>query len=220
MGLIAQSPIATGCLCLVLLSACAERDPQADDTPTRPTAGAAPTSEPIRGEQLLANAPDGWQQTAATKTPALRIAEFIPADDHSEIAAGALDDWREKVTFESLSGDPLPDPIEFVTGIGADQADICEGFEHVNIQSGFENNYPTSVRLLTCLRNKATQLGQVSLIKAIQGNEHFYVITRSKRVEPIVAGEPPIDPEEMATWATYLRTIRVCDSERARHPCP
>ena len=168
--------------------------------------------EPMTGEQLLAQPPEGWQQGFATKTPSLRLVEFLPAENSAE-------DWVEKVTFESLSGDPLPDPIDFVTGIAADQSDTCERFEHFNIQSGLENNYPTSVRLLACSHNELTEKGQVTLIKAIQANDHFYVITRSKRVPPIAEGAQPISEAEMATWAAYMRAITVCDTNSAQHPC-
>lgn len=199
-----------GLIYLVTLLWCAESTSANDSTKMRDV---GIRSEEPHGEQLLARAPDGWQQGFATTTPVLRMVEFFPDDD-------SMKDWTEKVTFESLSGHPLPDPIEFVTGIGADQSASCERFEHLNIRSGLENNYPTSVRLLTCNHNKLTQRAQVTLIKAIQANDHFYVITRSKRVPPVSQGTQPISEAEIATWATYMRGITVCDSERNEHPCP
>ncbi|MFP6836727.1 MAG: hypothetical protein VB948_11565 [Pseudomonadales bacterium] len=117
-------------ICVGALLACAA-SPSADHPKTR---GASAEQS---GERLLARAPDGWRQGHATKTAKLRVAEFFPDDD-------ANSERIERVTFESLSGDPLPDPIEFVMGIGADQAAMCERFEHPNISSGLENNYPTS----------------------------------------------------------------------------
>lgn len=197
-------------ICLAAVSACGE--PPATDQ-SGAVSGEASGSDEIRGEQLLAISPRGWQQGFATKTPALRLAEFLPADANVE-------DWRDKVTFESLSGNPLPDPIDFLMGLSDDQASKCERLETFNIQSGLENNYPTSVRLLTCSENKVTKRGHVTLIKAIQGNDHFYVITRAKRMPPMGENEQPISEAEMAAWSTYMRTITVCDSEREQHPCP
>jgi len=202
--------------CLAALGACADPLPGSPASTSQgtatPGAGIATAGVAPHGEQLLADTPEGWQQTFATKTEALRMAEFIPAGD-------SRDGWREKLAFESVSGGPLPDPIEFTVAIGAEQASSCDGFEHINIQSGLENNYPTSVRLLTCNRNKVTNQGQVVLIKAIQGNDYFYVITRTKRVPPIEPGAVPVSDEEMASWATYMRTVRVCDPDREAHPC-
>jgi hypothetical protein len=203
------------------LLACTEpttvtNDPVQETEPTATAAenilGEEVSSDPVHGEQLLARAPDGWQQGFATNTAALRMVEFIPGD-------ASRGDWAEKVTFESLRGDPLPDPIDFVTGIGSDQSGTCERFEQFNIQSGFENNYPTSVRLLTCSRNKLTDKGQVTLIKAIRGNDHFYVITRAKRIPPVAEGAESISEQEMANWSAYMRAITVCDSAREEHPC-
>jgi len=64
-----------------------------------------------------------------------------------------------------------------------------------------------------------TEKGQVTLIKAIQGNDNFYVITRAKRVPPVAEGAQPISTEVMAQWAAYMRAITVCDSNRDAHPC-
>jgi hypothetical protein len=190
-----------GMLCLVMLVGCSQ--PDHEQAPARAA----------QGEELLAQAPDGWQQGFVTKTDTLRIANFIPN-------GSSMEDWREKVTFESLSGDPLPDPIEFVEGIGDHQRANCEKFDQFNIQSGLENNYPTSVRLLTCSRNKLTDMSRVTLIKAIQGNEHFYVVTRTKRQPVMDDDTAPISDAEMATWASYARGISVCDSNRPEHECP
>jgi len=203
--------------CSIVLQSCAE--PTADGDAV--AAETAPAERPdIEGEQLLATAPEGWQQGFATNRPGLRLATFVPGDD-------SIGDWEDKVTFESFSDAPLPDPIDFVNDISADQSAGCEKLVHYNIQSGLENNYPTSVRLLVCTQSKQTQTGRVSLIKAIQGNDYFYAVTRAKRIAPIreVIDEdeeqaPPISDAEMAQWSTYMRTITVCDTLRAEHPCP
>ena len=144
------------------------------------------------------------------------MVEYLPEDPGES-------DWVEKVSFESFSAQELPDPIKFVTGIAADQAEACENFEHFNILSAEENGYPTSVRFMVCPANSVTNTGQVTLIKAIRGNDRFYVVTRAKRVPVAVEGEQvkPISDEEMAIWSTYMRAIRVCDPQRgAVHPCP
>jgi hypothetical protein len=201
-------------ICIGALMACAAPPiASQSDTPPGDHPKTHGTSAEQPGERLLARAPDGWHQGRATNTAKLRMAEFFPDDDASS-------ERVEKVTFESLGGDPLPDPIEFVMAIGADQSAMCERFEHLNISSGLENNYPTSVRLLTCVEHKKTRQAQVTLIKAIQANDYFYVITRAKIVPPVVEGAPVISETEIATWASYMRSITVCDTQREKHPCP
>ena len=144
------------------------------------------------------------------------MVEFLPEDPGDA-------DWVEKVSFESFSAENLPDPIEFVMDIANDQAAACENFEHFNIISGEENGYPTSVRFMSCPESSLIGLGQVTLIKAIQGNDRFYVVTRAKRVPVQAEGEKvkPISDTEMAIWSTYIRAISVCDAELGDfHPCP
>ena len=200
-----------------LLHGCTE--PTSDVDIVAPAAALAEPAD-IEGERLLGSPPEGWQQGFATNRPGLRLATFVPGDD-------SIEDWQDKVTFESFSDAPLPDPIDFVNDISADQSAGCEKLVHYNIQSGLENNYPTSVRLLVCTQSKQTQTGRVTLIKAIQGNDYFYAVTRAKRIPPIPEvvdedGEQPqpISDAEMAQWSTYMRTITVCDTQRAEHPCP
>lgn len=163
------------------------------------------------GEHLLGQAPAGWKPVSANTTSTMRIAEFAPASPADEPA--------EKMTFESVKGDPLPDPIEFVRGLGDEQSKHCERYDHFNIYSGLENNYPTSVRLLTCAQHALTGKGEVTLIKAIQGNDSFYIISRTRRVPPF-EDDNPLAEEEIGAWALHLRTLSLCDPSRPGHPCP
>ncbi len=92
-----------------------------------------------------------------------------------------------KLSFESFSDPPLPDPIEMLKSIAADQRKTCTKFSDHETFSGVENDYPTSVRLFICSENPLTKKGQLTLVKTITRRHHFFVITRAKRVEPIGA---------------------------------
>ena len=192
------------CLVVVaglLLAACSEpREPPGGD------------QAPATGEQLLASAPEGWKQVYGTSAPGLRLAEYIP-DEDSE------DNWREKISFESLRGDPLPDPIDFVNGISTDQEGTCNGFESYSTFTGHENGYPTAVQFLVCSRSKLLDRSQVTMIKAIQGNDFFYVISRALRQAPLAPGAQALTEETVAAWSLYLRAISLCDPGRPEHPC-
>ncbi len=191
---------------ILALSCCADTEaPSApEQSAPRPT-----------GEHLIAVPPEGWLRTSQTDTVGLRMTEFVPADPRD--AQG-----HETLSFESLTGDPLPDPIEFLTTMGDGASDSCEGFNHYNTFSGLENNYPTSVRLFVCDRNLETDQGEVTLIKAIQGSDYFYVITRTRQIVQLDPEHtaPPIPDEEMAAWSLYMRGISVCDPRVEDHPCP
>jgi hypothetical protein len=157
--------------------------------------------------QLQEEAPGG-EETASAK----------PAD--GEPAAEAASAWLDRVTIESQSGDPLPDPIEFVLSLSRDLARRCEGFSDFNIMSGLENNYATSVRLLICPRYKDQPLGEVLMMKAIQGREYFYTVTRGRRMPAFATDEQPLTAQTTAEWSAYLKAVGVCDPRRTEHPCP
>lgn len=187
----------------VILAACSE-----------PPAGTAtkPESAPVAGERLLAQPPQGWKLTYSTDIANMSLSTYVP-DDHDP------DDWREKITIERVSGDPL-DPIELLLGLADDQEATCDEFNHQNTFSGLENGYPTSVRIFVCNNNPLLKMGQVTLIKAIQGTEYSYIVTRSKRMPPFEGGNLPLSEEEMGGWSLYLRAIKACNPDQLEHQCP
>ena len=183
---------------------------------------ASPAAAPVRAdtkvdaspERLLAAPPSGWRQSFRTEGPGIRMVEFVPEQTNA-------DEWTEKVSFESFSDPPLPDPIELLKSIADDQRKACKKFSDHDTFSGVENDYPTSVRLFVCRVNPLNNQGQLTLVKTIRGDSHFYVITRAKRVPPIESdGDMPIPPATMAEWSVYLRAITVCNDTDPRHPCP
>lgn len=223
---------------------------RATSTADNPGASAvsSPTA-PVTGEVLLASAPQGWVESGTLISPVMRMAEFVPeqqAEDAQQAenaepveeaapvgegsppakpvdeapAAEELPARLDRVTIESQSGDPLPDPIDFVLSLSRDLAPRCEGFNDFNIMSGLENNYATSVRLLVCPRYKDQPLGEVLMIKAIQGREYFYTITRGRRLPAFGTDEQPLTAQTMAEWSAYLKAVGVCDPRRREHPCP
>jgi hypothetical protein len=170
------------------------------------------TTSQSTGERLLADAPSGWKEVFNSDNPGLRMVEFIPENESNA-------SWQHKITFESLKGKPLPDPIEFLKGLSADQSGTCEGFESFSTFSGFENGYPTTVRLMVCKRSDIINQSQVTMLKAIQGKENFYVITRAQRGPPLADDTAALTDEEMAGWALYLKAISVCD-DTTEQACP
>lgn len=189
-------------------------------TAAAPACAADVEAPPVpAGERLIAQPPQGWQQTGATNIGTLRRAEFMPED---ELTAGSEADWVRRITFESLNEDPLPDPIEFVELMSVGRDYDCGTYRSHPTFAGEENGYPTAVFLLVCHQDRQTERSEVTLMKTIQGNDYFYVITRSMRGEPIPRdGEPDIEQAEIGGWAVYLKSITVCDTSRPdAHPCP
>lgn len=182
--------------------------PQPTATPTRPA-----TPSDTSPEHLLAQPPEGWLQSFQTDGPGIRMVEYVPPKSNPN-------EWADKVSFESFSDPPLPDPIQLLKSIADDQRKTCKKFSDHETFSGVENDYPTSVRLFICSENPLTGKGQLTLVKTIRGDSNFYVITRAKRVAPIETDTMPMPPEVMAEWSLYLRAITACSDTDPRHPCP
>ncbi|NIP16413.1 MAG: hypothetical protein GWM88_17360 [Pseudomonadales bacterium] len=193
----------------LLLTGCDTGSGAQETTDTTAGPGDAPSSQ----EQLIAQPPEGWEVWSAAQDPGLRVAQYVPPDTDAE-------NWEQMLRMESMSGDPLPDPIEFLTALGRDQAEGCGQSSDLNIHSGAENNYSTSVRLFSCRNDAPPNLDQVTLIKAIRANDNFYVIALTRRATSGESTQPPVSDAEMAVWAAYMRTVTVCDPTRPEHPCP
>ena len=158
-------------------------------------------------EHLKAEIPEGWARVLNSNTGNLILAEYIPAD--------SPDPWQQKLSIEVMSGSNLPDPLGFTAAWAQDQSELCEKFEDHPIHSGFENGYPTVVRMLVCGENKRTGKPLVTMIKVIQGNESLYTITRIWRLE-----ELPLPQNEIAAWSSALRKTIACDPTLPAHACP
>jgi len=167
----------------------------------------------IIGERLLLEPPPGWLRGAERTTEKFRIANFYPAGNDQQ-------NWYEKLTVESNNIAPLPDPIEFLDSLGDALKSQCKNSDHQPIATAEENGYQTSVRLLICGEDKTTRRVEVSLVKAIRGNDHFYTISHTKRSDPLANKQTPISKKEMAQWSLYMRSVKLCDSASAEHPCP
>lgn len=182
--------------------------------------GRAPSDAPDRervapetGEILIGSAPPGWMEAGGLNQGRLRIAEFANP-------ATLTPDLVDTARFESQATLPLPDPIEFVLGASAEFASRCQGFEDHPVFAGYENGYPTAVRLMFCRRHGDPSRGEVRMLKAIQGKEQFYIVSRSRVTAPLEPDVIPLDATEMATWSEWFGDISLCDTRLPAHPCP
>ena len=176
-----------------------------------PSGARAPVeSTYTEGEQLLAQPPAGWLRAGGTTGAMIRTAQFVPEDESAA-------DWTRRITFEALQDEPLPDPLEFLKLIAAEQERACEGFESYPTFAGYENGYESAVHLLLCDRDRETGHALATMVKTIRGNRFFYVITRAKRGS---AGSIPAEQQEVAAWSLYMKSIRLCDTDDPAHACP
>ena len=168
--------------------------------------------QPAMTEILRAKPPAGWKLAYQFNNDDTRFADFTPADEDNKT-------WRTKLSIESHQNMDDIDPISAIMGEVQNNSEICSNFNHFNLFSGIENGYPTSVRLIECGENAHSNKGEISIIKAIQGNEHFYFVRLLRRTEPFSDSAQAMETSEIAAWSTYLKDITVCDTQHADHSC-
>ena len=164
-------------------------------------------------ELLLIQPPANFKRIYQLNSANSRMSDFIP--DEESVA-----EWSTRLTLESFSDLVDADPIGMLQGEVEQDQDRCNFVQNFNLFSGLENNYATSVRLYMCGENAFAKRGEIKLIKAIQGNDFFYLIKLLKRLDPFTKNQPDIAQEEIAAWSAYLRQVSLCDTAREEHPCP
>ena len=173
-------------------------------------------------ERLTAHVPEGWIMGVDRSVGELKVQEFFPP--------GTQAYWEQKLVYESLTSETLPEPLEYSQGMADQQAERCEQFSAADVFVGFENQYPTVVSVLECGLAKLTGKPIVTMVKIVRGNKSLYTISRIWRLEPEVAaaGSPEevvTDPKELmpagefAAWSRTLRDIVLCDTSLDAHPC-
>ena len=164
-------------------------------------------------EQLIAQPPSGWTRVYRLNEEGNRISEFIPADEEPN-------KWVNKIWFESFSDMEKADPIELLLYEAEQYKKRCSFVQHFNLFSGYENGYPVSLRLVMCGKSKQLETGEVSMFKAIQGEQSFYVIKLAHKVAPFEVNKSEVTQTEIAQWSTFMKRVLVCDSDNPQHPCP
>jgi len=197
----------------------AGKEPSADREPSaskEPSAGKEPSEkkkQPASSERLIATAPDKWILVYQMNNNSSRLSDYVPPDETDEI-------WSTKLSFESFRDMIDLDPIQILLAEAANDNEHCKFIQHFSLYSGYENNYPSSVRLFFCGENTFVNKGEIKMVKAIQGDDYFYLVKIVKRVQPFEANQPGFAKQEIAEWSSYLRNITLCNSTKGDHPCP
>ena len=88
----------------------------------------------------------------------------------------------------------------------------CENSASYPVADGVENGYNFILWQLYCPLNPSTQKVEYTYMKAIQGNDSFYLVQ--------VAFRHDLSSDEITQWMNYLRDVQVCDSRIPDRACP
>lgn len=183
-------------------------------TETPPTLTAVPSTQPpaeveaspgLENENLLAELPAGFKVDYQAEQNNQTITEMVPAGE-------SVEDWTTMVTVQVYLGEKNITPSQAQDNLTQAWFNACQNSETYPVADGAENGYSFVLWQLYCPLNPATQKVEYTYMKAISGNDSFYLVQVAFRYEPT--------DEDITKWMKYLKEVQVCDSRMAEQACP
>ncbi len=131
--------------------------------------------------------------------------EFVPKGQ-------TIEDWEEMLTSQIFYGGIGKSVRKFAGDMRESWKSSCPDSEFFPVKSGKENGYVFKFWLQSCEVNPKTNKPEFIFLKAIEGNDSFYVIQIALKRYPI--------EEEVVTWTHFLEGAFVCDSRIPERRCP
>lgn len=172
---------------------------------TQPQTAATQTSSNLENENLLVDVPQEFKIDYQAEQNNIVINEMIPQSE-------SVNDWTTLVTVQIFLGMTNTTPEQYQDSLTQSWFNACPDSESFPVANGAENGYDFVVWQLYCPFNPSTQKVEYTYLKAIQGNDSFYLVQVAFRHEP--------SSDEITKWMNYLRTVQVCDSRIPEQACP
>jgi len=164
----------------------------------------SPKSKGLSDEQFFYAVPKGWVLGFSERQGNMLMKEFVPEGE-------TVENWNEMLTTQIFYGGVNQSPDAFASGMRRLWKKHCPRSLVSLGKSGKENGYSFEFWQQICNKNPKTNRPEVTFIKAIEGNDSFYVVQKAwKRL--------PTD-EEIRNWSKNLRYAHVCDSRIPERKC-
>ena len=173
--------------------------------PAMPTSLPAQPGTELENENLLAELPAGFKIGYQAEQGNQTITEMVPENE-------SVEEWTTMLTVQVFLGETNTTPEQAQETLTTSWLNACENSETYPVADGNENGYNFVLWQLYCPLNPATQNVEYTYMKAIQGNDRFYLVQVAFRHEP--------SNEEITKWMNYLREVQVCDSRNSDRACP
>lgn len=155
-------------------------------------------------ENLLVSFPPGYKIGWQGKKPDLQMTEMVPDGE-------TVENWTEMVTVQIFFGMKAA-PEQFRDRLAGGWMQACKDGGVHPVDGAKENGYATLTWVLSCPLNPATKKPEITWVKAVQGNDSFYVVQKAFRFMP--------SQEQATRWLKYLTDVKVCDSRLQDRRCP
>jgi hypothetical protein len=163
------------------------------------------TGTGLENENLLAGLPEGFKVDYQEEQGNQTITEMVAEGE-------SVEDWTTMVTVQVYLGETNTTPEQAQETLTDSWFNACENSESYPVADGAENGYDFILWQLYCPLNPSTQKPELTYLKAIQGNDSFYLVQVAFRYEP--------SDEDITRWTQYLKQVQVCDSRIPEQACP
>jgi hypothetical protein len=162
-------------------------------------------AQQMENENILVGLPAGYKIGFQARRGNATISEMVPAQE-------TVKDCSEMITVQIFHGSKNMTPQAFRTTMQNQWSSACKGSEFSTVRDGEENGYGFSLWIMSCPLNPSTSKPEVTWLKAIKGNDSFYVVQKAFRFSPI--------KDQVVRWTQFLQALVVCDSRLNDRKCP
>ena len=162
------------------------------------------TGTGLENENLLTGLPDGFKIGYQAEQGNQTITEMVAESE-------SVEDWTTMVTVQVYLGEKNTTPQQAQETMTIRWFGACENSETYPVADGVENGYNFALWMLYCPLNPSTQKVEYTYMKAIQGNDSFYLAQVAFRYKPTDA--------KKKQWMNYLREVQVCESRLPDRAC-
>ena len=159
----------------------------------------------LKDENLLQSLPTGYKIDFQERKNNILITEMVPQKE-------SVNNWTEMVTTQVFLGLKNASPENFQSFMKKQWIESCKGGSSTSVSSGKENGYQIALWLMTCPLNESTGKPEYTWVKAIKGNDSFYVVQKAFKFNP--------SKEQISQWMQYLKKVKVCDTRLPDRACP
>ena len=165
------------------------------------------------GEVYIAGLPKGWNLGFQESNEIGHHLEWVPRGQ-------PVKDWRDMIAFQLFPKLIDVRPDQFLTKMADHYAQSCDQVLATDIEGTPANGYPGALRVLACTKNKVTGMGEVTLFRAVMGQEAFYVAQRAWRMQPFSPEAIPVTGDQLDAGRKLIEYGIACRSNASASPCP
>lgn len=150
--------------------------------------------------------PNGWKLAYHVSSKVNVIKEYITTSE-------SLEQWTQMLTI--LEFNALPDyvtPKAFIENIMQQSSTHCQEFSSRFYGIKKQGEFDAAQGIQYCGRYDRTQLGEVTMIKAIKGTK-MYVIQMAWRGEPFTKKRSPLPRALLNEWHTAMKRVALVKAE-------